>query len=103
MRDRLISPGKAPGFADLADMEDNYRQSIIGSFSTLTFKGIPPGKAIAPLLDKLYVELKAVADAPEAADAYSAEKRRMLLKAEGRGGQECDEMSPHLDSLRLER
>ncbi|MCP4694964.1 MAG: NACHT domain-containing protein, partial [Desulfobacterales bacterium] len=104
MRNRLISLGKAPGPDDLADMEDNYRQSIIDRFSTLTFKGITPsGKAIALPLDKLYVELKAVADAPEAADAYSAEERRMLLKAEGRGGKERHEMSLHLDSLRLER
>ncbi len=49
------------------------------------------------------MELKAVADALEAADAYSAAERRMLLKAEGRGGRKRDEMSLHLVSLRLER
>ncbi len=48
MRDRLISLGRAPMPDDLANMEDNYRQSIIDHFSTLTFKGIPPPARPSP-------------------------------------------------------
>jgi hypothetical protein len=71
----------------LAAVEARYRQTLIDQFETLTFEGLQPsGVPISLPLEQVYVELKAVADVPEAADAYSAEERRMLLEAERLGG-----------------
>jgi hypothetical protein len=85
-------------------VEAHYRQTIIDQFEKLTFKGLSPsGTPIVLPLEQVYVELKAVADVPESADTYSAEERRMLLEAEGRGERVREELVLHLDVLRAER
>ena len=63
--------------AALAAMEATYRQRISEQFETLTFKGISPsGRPIALPLESIYVDLKTVAEVPEAADTFSADERR---------------------------
>jgi hypothetical protein len=89
---------------ELAEMETNYRKRIVEQFETLTFKGISPsGRPIALRLRDIYVELKAVAEVPEAADTFSADERRLLLEAEGRSDDARAGMLVHLDALRLQR
>ena len=85
-------------------LEARYRQMVIDQHHMLTFKGLAPsGTPIVLPLEKIYVELKAVADVPEAADTYSAEERRLLLEAERQGALAREELSMHLDALRAER
>ncbi|MBV7330578.1 HEAT repeat domain-containing protein [Chloroflexi bacterium TSY] len=88
--------------AEMAQLEENYRQTLIDQFEMLTFRGISPsGKALALKLEDVYVELKTIAEVPEAADTYSAEERRFMLEMEGQ--LEREEVIAHLDALRLER
>ncbi|MCB9149024.1 MAG: hypothetical protein H6641_09710 [Caldilineaceae bacterium] len=88
--------------AELAELERNYRQTLIDQFEMLTFRGITPlGKALALKLADVYVELKTIADVPEAADTYSAEERRIMLEMQGEG--KSEEIGSYLDTLRLER
>ena len=88
----------------LAALEVRYRQTLIDQFANLTFEGLQPsGVPIVLPLAQIYVELKAVADVPEAADTYSAEERRLLLEAEGQSVQRREELAMHLDALRVER
>ena len=104
IHDRLTTAPQALTQADLAEMEANYRQRVVEQFEFLTFEGISPtGTPIALPLEKVFVELKAVAEVPEAADTFSADERRLLLEAEGRGEAAAAELALHLDSLRLER
>ncbi|ETW98615.1 MAG: hypothetical protein ETSY1_17995, partial [Candidatus Entotheonella factor] len=89
---------------DLTGLETQYRKTIIDQFEKLTFRGLAPsGTPISLSLDDVYVELKAVADVPEAADTYSADERRLLLEAEIHGGEAREELAMHLDALRAER
>ncbi|MCW1969327.1 MAG: NACHT domain-containing protein, partial [Anaerolineae bacterium] len=93
-----------PSPTDFAALEQKHRQSIIDRFDKLTFKGISPtGKPIALELEKVYVELKAVADVPDAADTYSADERRLLVEANEKGESARWETAMHLDTLRLQR
>ncbi len=88
---------------ELAAIEDRYRRLLVDRFDRLTFKGISrSGKAVSLPLEDVYVELKSVVDVPDAADAYSADERRVLLEAGARGMPE-DDMRRQLDSLRVER
>lgn len=88
----------------LAALEARYRQTLIDQFKDLTFEGLQPsGVPIVLPLQDVYVELKAVADVPEAADTYSAEERRLLFEAEARGGLAREESAMHLDVLPAER
>jgi hypothetical protein len=64
---------------------------------------LPSGVPIVVPLKDVYVELKAVADVPEAADTYSAEERRLLYEAEEQGTRVREDMAMHLDALRAER
>ncbi len=90
--------------SDLTALENRYRKTIINQFEKLTFRGLAPsGTPISLPLDCVYVELKVVADVPEAADAYSADERRLLLEAEAHGGEAREELAMHLDALRAER
>lgn len=89
---------------DLDVLEQRYRRFLVDQYARLTFKGISrSGKAISLPLEDVYVELKAVADVPDAADAYSAEERRLLLEAEARGQRDTEELRTNLDSIRYER
>ena len=88
--------------AEFNALEQNYRNTIIDQFEMLTFRGITPsGNALTLKLEEVYVELKTIAEVPEAADTYSADERRFMLESEG----ELDraEAIAHLDALRLER
>ncbi|MEM7126727.1 MAG: HEAT repeat domain-containing protein [Chloroflexota bacterium] len=88
--------------AEFNQLEQNYRQTIIDQFEMLTFRGITPsGNALTLKLEEVYVELKTIAEVPEAADTYSADERRFMLEMEGE--LEREEAIAHLDSLRLER
>lgn len=90
--------------SDLDVLEQRYRRFLVDQYARLTFKGISrSGKAISLPLEDVYVELKAVADVPDAADAYSAEERRLLLEAEARGQRDTEELRVNLDSIRYER
>jgi hypothetical protein len=101
---RLTAGDNNPSPIMLAALEVRYRQTLIDQFATLTFEGLQPsGVPIRLPLEKIYVELKAVADVPEAADTYSAEERRLLLEAEDRGMHAREELAIHLDALRAER
>ena len=101
---RLTTGVDGPSPEQRAAVEAHYRQTIIDQFEKLTFKGLSPsGTPIVLPLEQVYVELKAVADVPEAADTYSAEERRLLLEAEGRGERVREELALHLDVLRAER
>jgi hypothetical protein len=101
---RLTARVDGPSLEERAAVEAHYRQTIIDQFEKLTFKGLSPsGTPIVLQLDQVYVELKAVADVPEAADTYSAEERRLLLEVEGRGERAREELALHLDVLRAER
>jgi hypothetical protein len=101
---RLTRVDGGPSPEMLAALETRYRQTLIEQFATLTFEGLQPsGVPISLPLEQVYVELKAVADVPKAADTYSAEERRMLLDAERLGPQAREEAAMHLDALRAER
>ena len=88
---------------ELTILEESYRRVLVERFGRLTFRGIArTGKALSLPLDDVYVELKAVADVPDAADTYSADERRVLVEAEVRGMPDGD-LRLQLDSLRVER
>jgi len=92
-----------PSFG-LDALEHRYRGFLVDQHTRLTFKGISrSGKAISLPLEDVYVELKAVADVPDAADAYSADERRLLLEAEARGQRDTEDLRTNLDNLRFER
>jgi len=98
----LATPHSALSDVELAQLEQNYRQTLIDQFEMLTFRGITPsGKALALKLEEVYVELKTIAEVPEAADTYSADERRFMV--ESAGELERAEAIAHLDALRLER
>ncbi|MCE7987973.1 MAG: NACHT domain-containing protein [Caldilinea sp. CFX5] len=104
IRDHLIAAQPGLTHDELVVIERHYRQSLIDRFEKLTFRGITPsGTALSLNLADVYVELKAVADIPEAADTYSAEERRLLLEAGERGELAQQEIVARLDVLRLER
>ena len=104
IRVQLTEQAEGPSPEELYARETQYRQTIIDQFEKLTFKGLSPsGTPIVLPLEQIYVELKAVADVPEAADTYSAEERRLLLEAEERGKYAREELALHLDTLRAER
>jgi hypothetical protein len=93
-----------PDAAELTALEERYRQHLVRWFESLEFRGMMKApKPIRLPLEEVYVELRSVAEVPEAADSWSAEERRLLLAAEGRdeGGQR--ELLRELDTLRRER
>jgi hypothetical protein len=94
----------APEPAELDALEERYRQNIIRWFENLQFQGLmrTPRPILLPLED-VYVELRAVVEVPEAADAFSIEERRLLLETEGKDEGARHELMKQLDSLRRER
>ena len=97
-----------PSADELDALEERYRQHLVRWFENLTFQGMmrAPRPIVLPLED-VYVELRAVAEVPEAADAFSVEERRLLLELKDEEGRvdperERDLMS-QLDALRRER
>jgi HEAT repeat protein/energy-coupling factor transporter ATP-binding protein EcfA2 len=89
---------------ELVPLEERYHRLVVDLFARLQLKGISAaGKALSLPLEDIYVELKAVSEVPEAADTFSADERRMLQEAEGRGRHHDADLRMHLDSLRFER
>jgi HEAT repeat protein len=95
---------RAPEPAELDALEERYRQHIIRWFENLQFQGLmrTPRPILLPL-EEVYVELRAVAEVPEAADAFSVEERRLLLDIEEKDDTGRRELMKQLDSLRRER
>jgi hypothetical protein len=88
----------------LDQLARHYCQFIVDQFEMLTFKGLAPsGTPIALPLREVYVELKAVAQVPEAADAFSAAERRLLLETEGESEGRQQALLTELDALRAQR
>ncbi|HEU4323517.1 MAG TPA: HEAT repeat domain-containing protein, partial [Roseiflexaceae bacterium] len=87
-----------------------YRELIIEQFRFLRLEGLSTGtKPIVLPLEQVYVHLRAVAEVPERADAFTPEERRLLKlldeeRADGRAGEAAlREASLRLDALRRER
>lgn len=94
----------SPNDAELNALEVRYRQHIIRWFENLTFQGMmrAPKPIVLPL-EEVYVELRAVAEVPEAADAFSVEERRLLLESEEKDETKRRELMSQLDAFRRER
>jgi hypothetical protein len=82
-------------------LEELYRRTVEGQYACLK-SFTHTGRSIDIPLDKVYVELKAVADTPDVVDSYGVEERRMLFDAE-RAGRSQGDIQADLDSLRLAR
>ncbi len=93
-----------PNAEELDALEDRYRQHVVRWFENLTFQGMmrAPKPIVLPLED-VYVELRAVAEVPEAADAFSVEERRLLLELDERDDSKRRELMSQLDAFRRER
>ena len=94
----------SPSEAELNALDERYRQHIIRWFESLTFQGMmrAPKPIVLPL-EEVYVELRAVAEVPEAADAFSVEERRLLLEIEEKDDTKGRELMSQLDAFRRER
>src|SRR6185436_15398237 len=93
-----------PNAEELDALEERYRQHVVRWFENLTFQGMmrAPKPIVLPLED-VYVELRAVAEVPEAADAFSVEERRLLLELDERDDSKRRELMSQLDAFRRER
>ena len=101
---RQAIAARSPSEADLDALAERYRQHIIRWFQNLTFHGMTPSaRAIELPLEEVYVELRAVAEVPEAADSFSVEERRLLLEAEEKAPEVKRELLSQLDAFRRER
>jgi NACHT domain/HEAT repeats len=89
---------------ELNALDIRYRQHVIRWFESLTFQGMmrAPKPIVLPLED-VYVELRAVAEVPEAADAFSVEERRLLVESEEKDESKKRELMSQLDTFRRER
>ena len=93
----------------LEAMETDYRARVIDSFKNLTFRGLT--NTVRPILlplEKVYVQLRAVAEVPESADEFTPEERRVLRALDGADEENIDaselrEAQLRLDALRRER
>ena len=100
----------SPVEEDLDAIEERYRRRLDAWLGHLEFRGMmrAPRPIRLPLAD-VYVDLRAVAEVPEAADAFSVDERRLLLEleSEGQGPKLYEEkrrdLTDQLDSLRRER
>ena len=94
----------SPSEDELNALEARYRQHIIRWFEDLTFRGMmrTPKPIVLPL-EEVYVELRAVAEVPEAADAFSIEERRLLLESDEKDETKRRELMSQLDAFRRER
>lgn len=92
------------GPAELDALEMRYRQHVIRWFESLQFQGLmrTPRPIMLPL-EGVYVELRAVSEVPEAADAFSVEERRLLLEVDDKAPEARRELMSQLDTLRRER
>ncbi|HLE30826.1 MAG TPA: hypothetical protein VI793_22065 [Anaerolineales bacterium] len=108
-----IGPPRTPGAEELARLDAHYRQMLIDSFKNLDFKGLTTSARPMLLpLERVYVQLRAVAEVPEAADEFTPEERRVLRhleerEREGRDDKQRDaearELYLRLDAAQRER
>lgn len=64
---------------DLGPLEVHYRRVLVDTFKDLDFKGLTTSaRPLLLPLEKVYVQLRAVAEVPEAADEFTPEERRVL-------------------------
>lgn len=91
-------------------IQAEYRRQTIETFKDLSFKGLTA--SVRPILlpvEKVYVQLRAVAEVPESADEFTPEERRVLrwMEEEGDGfdaySPDLREAQMRLDALRRER
>lgn len=103
LREAIV--GHQPNAQELDLLEERYRKHVIRWFERLTFIGMmQTARPISLPLEDVYVELRAVAEVPEAADAFSVEERRLLLEKDEKGSEEeRRELFRQLDTLRRER
>ncbi len=99
-----------PSGPDLASLEKEYRRRTIEFFKDLSFRGLT--NSVRPILlplEKVYVQLRAVAEVPESADEFTPEERRILRCLENDDGEgltdtdELQEAHMRLDALRRDR
>ncbi len=101
---RRAVDSRQPSADDLDALAERYRQHVVRWFQHLSFQGMTPSaRAIVLPLEEVYVELRAVAEVPEAADSFSVDERRLLLEVDERDPKVKDELLRQLDALRRER
>jgi energy-coupling factor transporter ATP-binding protein EcfA2 len=101
---RQVLADRQPSDADLDALADRYRRHLIDWFQSLTFQGLAPSvHSIVLRLEEIYVELRVVAEMPDAADSFSADERRILQEADGRDAQDRDELLRNLERFRRDR
>jgi len=101
---RRAVAAQQPSAADLDALAERYRLHVVRWFQHLSFQGMTPSaRAIVLPLEEVYVELRAVAEVPEAADSFSVDERRLLLEVDERDPKAKDELLRQLDALRRER
>jgi hypothetical protein len=100
---RQVITGAAPTEADLDQLEGHYRLHLVDWFKNLEFRGLQAGTPISLPLEDVYVELRVVAEVPEAAEAGSVDERRLLLQIEEGDEAKRRELTRQLDGLRKER
>ncbi|GAB4199491.1 MAG: hypothetical protein OHK0022_19760 [Roseiflexaceae bacterium] len=110
LRWSLLRPDAPPPQAELDLRRTRYRALIIAQCQALRLEGLSTGtRPIVLPLEQVYVQLRAVAEVPEAADAFTPEERRLLslLEEEQARGRRTDEAlrEAHLrlDAIRRER
>ncbi|WP_434043322.1 MULTISPECIES: hypothetical protein [Sorangium] len=100
----MQKPPKLRGKENLDDLDERYRRCVIDQLKQLFFPGVcRSGRDVRLSLEEVYVELNVVADAPEAADTFSADEHRMIIEAEARGRGGDADVRMALDTLRAER
>jgi HEAT repeat protein len=102
-----IQGGHAPpGPAELEARRTRYLQLVVAQCQHLRLEGLSTGtRPIVLALEDVYVQLRAVAEVPETADAFSPEERRLLRLLEQRQAPDPDLREAHLrlDAIRRER
>ncbi|MCP4658022.1 MAG: NACHT domain-containing protein, partial [bacterium] len=98
-----------PDDDELAALEQRYRERLVDWLGRLEFRGMmSAARAIVLPLEDVYVELRAVAEVPAEADAFSVDERRLLLDLEekegkGQDGERHRDLMDQCESLRHER
>ena len=93
-----------PGPAEIDALEERFRLHVVRWFESLQFRGLMrTPRAILLPLEEVYVELRAVAEVPDAADAFSVEERRLLLEVDEKDEPGRRELMSQLDALRRDR
>lgn len=101
---RSVVLAHAPDEDELRELEKRYRAHLVHWFENLTFQGLMhSARPIVLALEEVYVELRAVAEVPDEADAFSAEERRLLLDLDDGAPEARRELMRQFDALRRDR